>query len=524
MLSRSFNVLPFLFATKQPQFRPILNLDQVPQAAPLDTTTTIHSSGLITSTIEEHSNIAESVQVTRLQNGVRIISQDLGGAIASIGAYTFAGPAFEPANCPGLGAMLQSAFTLQNSKQTTLNGKKIVNIEEFYPKVHKYHVSAHVNCSRDGWQSRKSSHRIAEEQAKMKSKSSSKKQNSIFGIITASLTNPPIQKAEVETLHNSSDTRLNELRWKQPTEYAKLLLETVAYYLEPLGSPRFVPVENSPYITSAVLQEHHSLYAVSSRTIIAGVNVDHDALVEEYENASIPDSNPPSEPPNTLESEEEVNLKTETRQYTGGERHDHEDRAKVIITKPFMDTETICAVGWLTYGQDRVQLKQYAASLVAKALLDLGLTNDRHHNTGDSCVGSGMNAFYTPFQTAGLLGFTLVSEPAQAPKMLLEAMKLVKGIKNAPQEAVNIAKLNARVSFLNENTVSIQDYCDFLCTCLPPISDSRMVTGLDEVLLAIESVSTTDIKCVIDMMLSHPTSFYGHGEMHRFPSIRHLGL
>ncbi|CCW61862.1 unnamed protein product [Phytomonas sp. EM1] len=520
MFRRVLALVPLLSATAQVRLKHNSNPDPIPQPNSFLSDTNSQSGSIPSKTG------VESVQVTRLQDGARIISHDVGGAVASIGAYILAGPVFESANCPGLGAMLQSAFAMHGSKQADLLGNRAAGGDGLYPRVHKYYINLHVNCRRDEWHAYDLSHSTAEERAKIKSKWvwSLPKTSPVRDIIMMSLTKPPLSEAEVNGLSSSADARLKELRWQRPTEYAKLALERVAFYLEPLGSPRYVPVENAPNLTFQVLREHYDRYTAPPRIIIAGVNVDHDALIIEYENALSKDSKPSAESPSAPVGEDGVDINTEARQYTGGELHDHEDRAKAILTKPFMDTETICAVGWLAFGRTSTQLRRYASSLVTKALLDVVLTNDLRYNTDDARAQSAVQAFYTTFYSAGLLGLTLTSRPEQAPKMFLDVVKLVQDMKNPSQEAVNVAKLNARVSFLNENTVNVQDYCDFLCNSLFSKSDSTMVISLDEVLQAIESVSIADVKEVIDMMLSHPTSFYGHGEMLTFPSIRQLGL
>lgn len=69
-------------------------------------------------------------------------------------------------------------------------------------------------------------------------------------------------------------------------------------------------------------------------------------------------------------------LQNEMLQYIGGEKLDHEDRAKDMGTRPDMENETVCAFGWLGYGRDSTMLVDYAASLVLRQYLDMIIEND----------------------------------------------------------------------------------------------------------------------------------------------------
>ncbi|KPI88662.1 mitochondrial processing peptidase alpha subunit putative metallo-peptidase Clan ME Family M16 [Leptomonas seymouri] len=474
------------------------------------------------------SPAASKVEVTKLHNGVRVISHNLGGPTVSVGAYILAGPAYDPPSMPGTGAMMHLALTTSNYNNALFQldrNIRSVGAAQSHFERNKHYIGIRIDARADKWKSAVTSAPRADRRAINKKFleeqfSLNLVQDNLFTCIAA----PRFHEPDVERFRDTIDNQVEELRWQYPAEYAKQMLETVAFYREPLGNPRFVQAINNSAITSSVLLDQYSRYVVPSRVVVAGVNVDHAALVAEYENTPFPHS--ATAPHHARAQAPKIDVRNEAGQYTGGERQDHEDRAKVMGTKPDMDVETICAVGWLAFGKDRKMLRDYAASMVVKSILDIEFNDAIRYTRDETREHTGVRAFYSPFETAGLIGFTATSEPQSAVRMVTDAVKAVQAHKASVAESMlSIAKGMATAQFLVQNTDTIRDYCDYLGTSLS-VEDcgSTLATSVDEVVGAVNAVSAADVKKVFDMMFSRPASLYGHGEMLGFPSMRQMGI
>lgn len=472
---------------------------------------------------------AGKVEITKLHNGARVITHNLGGPSVSVGAYILAGPAYDPPNAPGAGAMMHLALTTSNYNnslfQLDRNIRSVGAAQSHFEK-NKHYIGIRIDARADKWKSAASTSPLSHRRQLQNQKQAEQQfslnlvQDNIFTCIAA----PRFHEPDVERFRDTIDNQVEELRWQCPAEYAKQMLETVAFYREPLGNPRFVPAMSNGAISSSVLLEQYSRYVVPSRVVVAGVNVDHAALIAEYENTPFPHS--AAAPHHARAQPCMVSLKDEAAQYTGGERHDHEDRPKVMGTKPDMDPESIIAVGWLAYGQDRKMIKDHAASMVVGALMDIGFSDCmRCYAPDEMHEHTGLRAFYSPYQTAGLIGFTAKAEPQAAVRMVTDAVKKVQANKASVADSMlSVAKKMAKTQFVVQNVDTIRDYCDYLGTCLSVDSNSTLATSVEEVVDAINSVSAADVKRVYEMMFSNKTSLYGHGEMLGFPSLRQMGL
>ncbi|KAG5483474.1 hypothetical protein CUR178_07795 [Leishmania enriettii] len=471
---------------------------------------------------------AEKVEITKLHNGTRVITHHLGGPSVSIGAYILAGPAYDPPSAPGAGAMMHLALTTSNYNnslfQLDRNIRSVGAAQSHFEK-NKHYIGIRLDARADKWKSAASTSSRAQRRELRDQKQADQQfslnlvQDNIFTCIAA----PRFHEPDVERFRDTIDNQVEELRWQHPAEYAKQMLETVAFYREPLGNPRFVPAISNSSISSSVLLEQYSRYVVPSRVVIAGVNVDHAALIAEYENT--PFSHSASAPHHARAHPCKVPMQDEAAQYTGGERHDHEDRAKAMGTKPDMETESILALGWLAYGKDKKMVKDHAASMVVKALMDIQFQDCVRYARDETHEHMGLRAFYNPYQTAGLLGFTAKAEPQASVRMVTDAVKMVQARKASVADSMlSVAKKMAKAQFLVQNADTNRDYCDYLGTCLSMDSDSTLATLLEEVVDAINAVGATEVKKVYERMFSNKTSLYGHGEVLGFPSLRQMGL
>ncbi|KAI5688679.1 mitochondrial_processing_peptidase_alpha_subunit (plasmid) [Leishmania braziliensis MHOM/BR/75/M2904] len=472
--------------------------------------------------------VAGKVEITKLHNGARVITHNLGGPSVSVGAYILAGPVYDPPSAPGAGAMLHLALTTSNFNNSLFQldrNIRSVGAAQTHFEKNKHHIGIRIDARADKWRSTTSTSSRTQRRQLQDQKQAEQHlplnlvQDNIFTCIAA----PRFHESDLERFRDTIDNQVEELRWQYPAEYAKQMLETVAFYCEPLGNPRFVPAISNSLITSSVLLEQYSRYVVPSRIVIAGVNVDHAALIAEYENT--PFLHSASAPHHASAQPCKVNSKDEAAQYTGGERHDHEDRPKAMGTKPDMNTESIVAIGWLAYGKDKKMVKDHASSMVVKALIDIELNDSMRYARDETHEHMCLRAFYCPYQTAGLIGFTVKAEPQAAVRMVTDTVKMVRAKKAAAADSVlSVAKKMAKTQFMVQHADTIRDYCDYLGTCLPMESDSTVATSLEEVVDAINSVNAADVAKVYEKMFANTASLYSHGEVLGFPSMRQMGL
>ncbi|KAK7195184.1 mitochondrial processing peptidase alpha subunit [Novymonas esmeraldas] len=472
---------------------------------------------------------AGAVEVSKLHNGARVISQNLGGPSVSIGAYILAGPAYDPPSAPGAGAMMHLALTTSNYNNALFQldrNIRSVGAAQTHFERNKHYIGIRIDARADKWKSAaatasRAQRRLIQHNQKQAESQFSLNlvQDNIFTCIAA----PRFHEPDVERFRDTIDNQVEELRWRYPAEYARQMIETVAFYREPLGNPRFVPAISNAAISSNVLLDQYSRYVVPSRVVIAGVNVEHAALIAEYENS--PFAHSASAPHHARAQPSAVNTQNESAQYTGGERHDHEDRPKAMGTKPDMTTESIVAVGWLTYGKDRKMLKDHAATLVVKALLDIQFQDSMRYARDETHEHTGLRAYYSPYNTAGLIGFVATAEPQAAVRIVTDAVKAVQaGRSSIADSTLAVAKSMAATQFLVQNSDTIRDYCDYLGTSLDMANDSTVATSLEEVTDAIRAVGAADVKRVYEKMLASQASLYAHGEVLGFPSLRQMGL
>lgn len=437
--------------------------------------------------------VDHGVKVTQLTNGAKVITHNMEGAQVSVGAYVEAGPMYDAASAPGLSYVMRWAFTTSNFDNSLFQidrtlrstGSSLEHLE-----VRKKFIGLRVDSRADMWQ---------------------KPAENIFSGIAA----PRFHEADIERFRDTFDNILSEQRWQNPRAYTTDRLEEVAFYKEPLGNPRHVLPTSNDACSSEKLMENYSKYVVPSRTVIAGVNVDHNALVSAYENAPYPHSDTAPHHAKTAADRKNIDIFSEEKQYTGGEFHEQENRAKEMGTKPDMDYETIAAVGFKSFGRD-VTAKDYASALVTRGLFDIAKNDGARYERADT--HHGVRSFYRPYGGTGLLGFTVRSSPKEINKIVLSTLKEFQGL-NADNLAA--AKVRAAADFFNSEVESTRDYCNFLATSFTK-GTSRLTP--EEVLAAIQGVTAADVKRVKDAAASARPSVWVTGEALTFPSLRQLGF
>ncbi|KAG8348441.1 Peptidase M16 inactive domain [Trypanosoma vivax] len=463
----------------------------------------------------------QKVEVTLLANGTRLITQQLGGPMVSIGAYALAGPVYDPVGCPGLHNLLHLALTTSNYNSSLFQldrGIRSTGAALSHFEKGKYYIGIRLDSRIDMWKNFSNNGAGTVKQFQL-----SLVQDTIFTALSA----PRFHEADIERFRDTIDNNLSELRWQQPCLYAIQMLETVAFYKEPLGNPRHLPECSNDRCTNEALLEQYARFITPDRVVIAGVNVDHDELLAEYESTPFPHS---ASAPHHAAFEEQrnsllTNVNKENLQYSGGQLHQHEDRPKVMGTKPDMNTETIVAVGFLAFGRSRTSLQRYAATLVFQQLFNMTIQDGVRYDQRGAL--DGLRSFYLPYQSAGLIGFTAVAERDKIVQLVTFGARSLREPNLDNQVMLDVAKHRAVVDAVSRQWDSVRDICDYLGTSLPFDIKSESSTQhltLKEILEAIQHVDAAGLNEVKASVQNSQPSLFGHGEMLAFPSLKQLGL
>ena len=235
---------------------------------------------------------------------------------------------------------------------------------------------------------------------------------------------PRFHESDIERFRDTFDNILSEQRWQNPVRTARTALRRLRSTRSPLGTPAMC----CPRPTTPAAAEAHGAvlkYVVPSRTVIAGVNVDHNALVSAYENSPYPHSDTAPHHAKTAAERKTVDIYTEEKQYTGGEFHEQENRAKEMGTKPDMEYETIAAVGFKSFGRD-VTAKDYAAALVTRHLFDIATNDGSRYDRVET--HHGVRSFYRSLRRHRSDGFTARTGPKEINKVVLDTLKVFQGV------------------------------------------------------------------------------------------------
>lgn len=168
--------------------------------------------------MERSPVVAGQLQESRSSNGVRIVSHDFDGAHTAVAVYVDAGPKYDPLACPGLSYVMQYALQTSNMNSSLFQLDRTMRSTGNaygHGEVRKRFLTWKAEGRRDMWERP-------------------------FEMIATGVVAPRFHESDVERFRDTMDNQLKELRWQNPREYCTDAVETVAFFKEPLGSPRMV--------------------------------------------------------------------------------------------------------------------------------------------------------------------------------------------------------------------------------------------------------------------------------------------
>lgn len=426
------------------------------------------------------------VKKTTLANGATIVSHDKDGGHSALGFYINAGPKSDPLAIPGLSYVMRFALLTSNFDNSLFQIDRAMRSNGYaygHGEIRKKFLALKAEGRRDLWQAP-------------------------FQQLATCVAAPRFAEPDIERFRDTMDNQRSEQRWQVPREYSVDQLETVAFFKEPLGSPRHVPAYSNDKASSVALMDHYASLITPANVTIAAVNINHEELVAAYETQAFPHS--ASAPHHANATKVTVSDKDEAAQFHAGRMFtEYENRAKEMGTRPDMEDDVAAAVGWLANGRDS-SIASYAASVVYAELLSASLKVGASFN---SQTTQGLRSFYRPYSSTGLVGFTAYGAPSAIPQLLRDGAAKIAA--QFDESAINGAKARAVVRIQNENLEVARDYADFLGTS---------ANSAEEIFSAIQNVSAADVKRAADLARSAKPAVFATGKTLDFPSYDALKL
>lgn len=417
------------------------------------------------------------LQESKLANGVRVVSHDLDGAQAAVAVYADAGAKYDPLATPGLSYVMRFALQTSNMDSSLFQIDRTMRSTGSaygHGEIAKRFLSWKAESRRDMWEKP-------------------------FEMLATGVVAPRFHEADIERFRDTMDNQLAEQRWQSPREYCVDQLETVAFYKEPLGSPRMVPPHTNDRCSHKALLDHWAALFQPRNITIAAVNVPHEALIAAYERLPYKHSAEAPHHARTGKAAPQLSHANEEAQFYPGQHEvQYEARAKAMGTKPDMVPEMIAAVGVTIPGGRDDDAKKFAAALVAREVYAAAL------NSSHVIPGAAYHApqvFYRPYSSASLIGFTVRGAPAAIAAEVRRAVEHFP--KAASDSAVSAAKACAALRLANDELEMVRDYVDFIAT-------SRATP--EQLLAAIQEVGKADVEAIFKKATTVKPACYATGE------------
>ncbi|KAF5217615.1 putative mitochondrial processing peptidase alpha subunit [Trypanosoma cruzi] len=421
---------------------------------------------------------------TKLPNGVRVVSHDLDGAHSVVGVYVEAGPKYDPLGCPGLSHVMRYAIQTSNMDSSLFQVDRTMRSTGNaygHGEICKRYIHWKTEGRRDMWEKP-------------------------FAMIATGVVAPRFHESDLERFRDTMDNQREELRWQNPREYCVDALETVAFFKEPLASPRMVPPESNDRCNQKVLLDHWAAYFQPGNITVAAVNIPHDALLAAYTSLPYPHS---AEAPHHARSRPPtLSHASESAQFYPGRQHIvYEDRAKNMGTVPDMNEEVIAALGAPTFGRDE-DVKKYATALVAREVYQASIESVM---PAALTTSHGVQSFYRPYSSAGLIGITIRGAPKEIAGFL-DAARGCFPIKVKDDE-VAAGRARAAMAFTRNHLDMVRDYCDFIAT---------LSVTPQQLMEAIGAVSAGEVDAALRTLSAVPPAVFVTGSTFTFPKVPSL--
>ncbi|KFM72414.1 Mitochondrial-processing peptidase subunit alpha, partial [Stegodyphus mimosarum] len=240
-------------------------------------------------------NLNSETKVETLSNGLRVASQNKFGQSCTVGVVIDSGSRYEVAYPSGISHFLEK---LAFNSTAEFEDKNAILQE-----LEKHGGICDCQGNRDT--------------LIYAASANSKSLDPVIKLLSEAVLRPKLSAKEIDSARQTIQFELEDLEMRQDQEL--LLTEMVhaaAYEKNTLGLPKLCPPENVFHIDRTVLYTYLKYHFIPSRMVIAGVGIEHDALVESCQRHFV--ENPPIWETESLASEKEIPVDNSLAQYTGG--------------------------------------------------------------------------------------------------------------------------------------------------------------------------------------------------------------
>ncbi|OQV13683.1 Mitochondrial-processing peptidase subunit alpha [Hypsibius exemplaris] len=253
----------------------------------------------------------QETKVTRLANGIRVASQPKFGQFCTIGMLIDSGSRYEVAYPSGISHFLEK-LAFQSTKNFTSRDAIMQYLE-------KYGGICDAQISRDS--------------AVYASSVESQGYDAVVKLLNDISRQMLISEKELVEVRQAVKFDLEDLakRYEQDSLLTEMI-HKAAYRENTLGLPRLCPPENVDKIDRKTLFSYLSQYYTPSRMVIAGVGIDHGALIESTEKYFCSSKAVWEEDPSlVLPSASKLPADASVAQYTGGEVRIEKDLSSAAL-------------------------------------------------------------------------------------------------------------------------------------------------------------------------------------------------
>lgn len=202
------------------------------------------------------SNVPSPLEITKLKNGVRVVTDSTPGHFSALGAYIDAGSRHETDKTSGLSHMIDRLAWKSTMKRTGVQ-----MMEDLARLGGNYMCGAQRE--------------LILYQASVFNKDT----NKMFECIAETIREPKFTALEVEEAKYSVEYELSELSYKYDV-FLPEMLHAAAYPDNTLGMPLYGSEESFTKITQDAVGKFHEKYYNPENTVIAMVGVNHEAAVK----------------------------------------------------------------------------------------------------------------------------------------------------------------------------------------------------------------------------------------------------
>jgi len=423
------------------------------------------------------------IKSTTMPNGLRVVTHDKGQAVTSVGFYIEAGAKYDPSTiCPGLNYALR--YTLLSSNMESSNFQNDRTLRGYGAhwsdcEIRKRYIGVKADVRRDA---------IAP----------------VVNVYSACIAAPRFANHDTEKWRDHWDNQLEEHKFKEMHDHVVDGLEETAFFKEPLGNPRMMPVVANEKANAKTLIDQWASHFIPNRMVLAGVNVDHEALCAAYLGGSYPHS---AEAPHHARSEKPAISHTDEKlQFYPGRQADAPENLAAKTHEANQKQDCAVALGWITNGRDG-NLKDYAVTSIIQEIMGMNF-DDSLTPASRTTWADGTRTFYRPYSTAGLIGYSVKQTPNKIVDAVIKTTKLPAAVDASQLEAAKARALNRMFA---AELDSQSDYLDFIATSNFGVNDFNV---------ALKNVTVADANKELEAMKSKPPAMFSLGHTEELPNLQ----